>query len=52
MARATRTAVLEQVAADRILMAGSHIGFPGIGWIEPGAKGYRFVPIPYTHDLQ
>lgn len=52
MARATRIAFLEQVAADRTLIAGSHIGFPGIGWIEPDGKGYRFVPIPYTHDSQ
>lgn len=50
MARATRSALLEQVAADRTLIAGSHIGFPGIGWIEPEGEGYRFVAVPYTHD--
>ncbi|PZX15225.1 glyoxylase-like metal-dependent hydrolase (beta-lactamase superfamily II) [Palleronia aestuarii] len=49
-AQETRKAILEEVATDRQLIAGSHIGFPGIGWIAREMEGYRFEPVPYTHD--
>ena len=40
----TRKALLEQVVADRTLVAGAHLPFPGVGHIEKAQKGYRFVP--------
>ncbi len=49
-ARDTRARMLDRVSADRTLIAGSHIGFPGIGWIERAAEGFAFVPARYTHD--
>jgi glyoxylase-like metal-dependent hydrolase (beta-lactamase superfamily II) len=43
-ARATRQALLRQVAATRQLIAGMHVPFPGVGTIEPEGERYRFVP--------
>jgi glyoxylase-like metal-dependent hydrolase (beta-lactamase superfamily II) len=45
----TRKALLEQVAADRILIAGAHLPFPGIGHIEKAGAGYRFVPANWQY---
>ncbi len=50
-ARATRRQMLDRVSADGTLIAGSHITFPGIGWIERAAQGFAFVPARYTHDV-
>jgi glyoxylase-like metal-dependent hydrolase (beta-lactamase superfamily II) len=42
----TRRAVLDQCAADRILMIGSHFGGPTAGWITRQGERYRFEPLP------
>ncbi len=49
-ARETRTRMLDRVSADGTMIAGSHIGFPGIGWIDRAREGFAFVPARYTHD--
>jgi len=41
---ASRKRVLDQVAADRVLIAGAHLAFPGIGHVGRAADGYEFVP--------
>jgi len=41
---ASRKRVLDQVAADRVLIAGAHLAFPGIGHVGRAAEGYEFVP--------
>ncbi|MGB0660890.1 MAG: MBL fold metallo-hydrolase [Mangrovicoccus sp.] len=46
-ARKTRMAILDQVATDRQLVAGMHMSFPGFGYVEKAAEGYRFVPAPW-----
>ncbi|MEO1676990.1 MAG: MBL fold metallo-hydrolase [Pseudomonadota bacterium] len=48
-ARATRLSLLDQVATDRTLVAGSHIAFPGCGHLERSGDGYRFVPMSYPY---
>lgn len=42
----TRKKIFEEVAADRIRLAGMHLCFPGIGHLakRKGTKGYDFVP--------
>lgn len=49
MARKTRQSVLDQAATDKLRVAGMHIGFPGMGYVERAAQGYRFVPQPYPY---
>ncbi|MEM9522819.1 MAG: MBL fold metallo-hydrolase [Pseudomonadota bacterium] len=48
-ARATRTRVFDMVSTDGLMVAGTHIGFPGIGYVEAAGSGYRFVPAPYPY---
>jgi glyoxylase-like metal-dependent hydrolase (beta-lactamase superfamily II) len=50
LAAKTRKALLKQVAADRTLVAGAHLPFPGIGYIEAAKNGgYRFVPATWQY---
>ena len=42
-AAATRARVLDMAATDRLRVAGAHISFPGTGYVEKAAEGYRFV---------
>jgi len=48
---ATRKKVMDMAATDRLLIAGTHIAFPGIGHVEKSGNGYAFVPIPWSADL-
>lgn len=43
-ATATRKAVLERVSADNIPVAGMHIPFPGVGYVNKTEEGYSFTP--------
>jgi glyoxylase-like metal-dependent hydrolase (beta-lactamase superfamily II) len=47
----TRRRVFDQAAADRTLVAGMHISFPGIGHVAREAQGYRFVPAFWSPQL-
>ncbi|WP_088348009.1 MULTISPECIES: MBL fold metallo-hydrolase [Rhodomicrobium] len=49
LAAKTRKAVLEQVARDRVMIAGAHIPFPGVGHVEAAGAGYRFVPAEWDY---
>ncbi len=40
----TREKVFDQVAADRQLIAGSHLRIPAVGQVEKSGSGYRFIP--------
>jgi glyoxylase-like metal-dependent hydrolase (beta-lactamase superfamily II) len=42
LARASRERVLEFVAAEGLLVAGTHLPFPGFGRIERVGQGFRF----------
>ena len=48
---ATRKRILGQLAADKMFAIGFHMPFPGIGWIDQTAAGFRFVPHSYQMNL-
>jgi glyoxylase-like metal-dependent hydrolase (beta-lactamase superfamily II) len=41
----TRTAILEKAAAEKFLVAGVHVQFPGIGRVTKASEGFTFVPV-------
>lgn len=45
---ATRRKLLDAVAADRMLIAGAHLPFPGFGHVASSGAAYRFVPAPWV----
>lgn len=47
MARETRRRLLDRAAADRLMIAGYHWGFPNVGHVRPAGDGYDFVRIPW-----
>jgi len=36
------------VTTDRLLFAGSHLAFPGLGHASKAGAGYSYVPLPYA----
>jgi glyoxylase-like metal-dependent hydrolase (beta-lactamase superfamily II) len=48
---ATRKRILDMVATDQLFVAGFHMPFPGIGFVERSAGGYRWVPVSYQLNL-
>lgn len=46
-AAATRRRLLDLAATDRIAIAGYHMPFPGIGFIETRGTGFGYVPASY-----
>ncbi|MEM7694880.1 MAG: MBL fold metallo-hydrolase [Pseudomonadota bacterium] len=46
---ATRASVLDMVTADRTLVAGMHMPFPGAGHIAAAGEGFAFVPLPWQY---
>jgi glyoxylase-like metal-dependent hydrolase (beta-lactamase superfamily II) len=48
---ATRKRILDMVATDRLLVAGFHMPFPGLGHVESSAAGYRWTPVSYQLNL-
>lgn len=48
-ASATRAKALDMVTADGLMVAGAHIDFPGIGYVEKAGSGYRWVRAPYPY---
>jgi glyoxylase-like metal-dependent hydrolase (beta-lactamase superfamily II) len=51
MAIASRKRVLDVVTTDRLMIAGSHLPFPGVGHVAKAATGYAYVPIEWGADL-
>ena len=49
LAAETRARVLDRVAADRLMIAGAHMTFPGLANVEPAGGGYRAVPAGYPY---
>lgn len=43
-ARATRFKIFDEVAKDKIRVAGMHLSFPGSGYLAKEKSGYTFVP--------
>ncbi len=48
---ATRKRVFDMTATDRLLIAGAHLPFPGVGHVARAASGYAYVPAEWGADL-
>lgn len=48
---ATRQRMLDMVAGDRLFIAGFHMPFPGLGWVERSGIAYHWVPVGYQFNL-
>ena len=48
---ATRRRIFDQVATDRLAIAGMHLHFPSFAHLARDGAGYRLVPDAWTHDL-
>lgn len=49
MAAKSRKMVLDMVATDDLKVAGSHIDFPGVGYVTKAGSGYRWHAAPYPY---
>ena len=49
-AAATRAALMDRMVADRMLVAGSHMDFPGFGYVEKADQGYRLIDAQYQYN--
>ena len=49
-ARATRNRVMDQVSTDRLMVAGAHLTFPGVGFVEKTGSGYAFHAAPWQYS--
>ncbi len=47
----TRKRILDMLAADKLPFVSFHFPFPGIGYVEKGAGGYRWMPHSYQLNL-
>lgn len=41
----TREAILSEVADKRLIIAGAHLPFPGVGYVEKDGDAYKWVPL-------
>jgi len=48
---ATRKKVMDMAATDRLLIAGTHVGFPGVGHVAKASTGYAFIQVPWNGNL-
>ena len=46
-AAASRSLAFDRAANERLLVAGAHLPFPGLGYVDRDSQGYRFVPAPW-----
>jgi glyoxylase-like metal-dependent hydrolase (beta-lactamase superfamily II) len=46
-ARKTRRAIFERASAQKMAIAGAHIDFPGIGYVEKSGSAYRYISAPW-----
>lgn len=51
MAIASRKKVFDMVTTDRLLFAGAHLPFPGLGNTVKSGTGYTYVPLLYSEFL-
>jgi glyoxylase-like metal-dependent hydrolase (beta-lactamase superfamily II) len=47
----TRRRIFDMASAEKILVAGYHFPFPGLGYIEKAGTGYRLVPAAWSPVL-
>lgn len=48
-AAATRAALLDRVTADRLMIAGAHIAFPGLATIARAGDGFAAIPAAFDY---
>ncbi|WP_029009242.1 MBL fold metallo-hydrolase [Azospirillum halopraeferens] len=48
-AAATRTRALDRAAAERVMVAGMHLPFPGFGHVARDGDAFRFVPAEWAY---
>ncbi len=48
---ASRKRILDMVATDKIPVAGFHMPFPSVGFVEKSGTGFRWVPATYQFNL-
>jgi glyoxylase-like metal-dependent hydrolase (beta-lactamase superfamily II) len=48
---ATRKKIFDMATTDRLLIAGTHVGFPGVGHVAKAGSGYAFVPVSWNANL-
>ena len=51
MAIASRKRILDMVATDKIAVAGFHMPFPSLGFVERSGTSYRWAPASYQFNL-
>jgi glyoxylase-like metal-dependent hydrolase (beta-lactamase superfamily II) len=51
MAIASRKKVFDMAAADKLMIAGAHLPFPGLGHVAKASTGYAYVPLQWGTDL-
>ena len=47
LAKKTRRAIFERASSERMAIAGAHVDFPGIGFVEKAGDEYRYVSAPW-----
>ena len=47
---ASRRAIFDRAAADKLLVAGMHLDFPGLGHVTRAGTGYAFTPAIWQLD--
>ncbi len=50
-AAATRKRIFDMVASEELLVAGFHMPYPGLGYVERAGSAYRWVPHSYQMNL-
>ncbi|MDR3086763.1 MAG: MBL fold metallo-hydrolase [Azoarcus sp.] len=51
MAVATRRKIFADAARNRLLIAGAHLPFPGIGHVRAEKQGYQWVPVEFDQTF-
>jgi glyoxylase-like metal-dependent hydrolase (beta-lactamase superfamily II) len=47
----TRKRMFDMAATDKLFVAGYHMPFPALGWVDKTASGHRWVPVGYQLNL-
>ena len=47
----TRKRMFDMAATDQMFVAGYHMPFPALGWVDKTASGHRWVPVGYQLNL-
>jgi glyoxylase-like metal-dependent hydrolase (beta-lactamase superfamily II) len=51
MAISSRRRVFDMVSTDRLMIAGAHLPFPGLGHVAKASTGYTYIPTPWNEAL-